>query len=91
MSTILDDLNTVKANVVNNRKALTDQVASLQVQLDNATKTIQEMDSLSAALEVVINDEVALEAAGVNLLAAQTAAVAPAAPAADAGSPTPAA
>jgi len=89
MSTILDDLNTVKSNVANNRKNLVGQVESLQVQLDNANKTIQEMDSLAAALEVVINDEKALEAAGVNLLAAQAA---PAdAPAADTSSPTAAA
>lgn len=85
MSTILDDLNVVKSNVANNRKALVDQKASLQAQLDNVDKTIGEMDSLSAALDVVIQDEQLLEAAGVNLTTALAAA---ADPPVDSGSPT---
>lgn len=84
---LTEDINTVRANVANNRKNLVGQIDALQVQMDNANATIKEMDSLASVLDIVLADEQLLEKAGINLLAPVNAA----ANEVPAGSPTPAA
>lgn len=84
---LTEDINTVRANVANNRKNLVGQIDALQVQMDNANATIKEMDSLASVLDIVLADEQLLEKAGINLLAPVNA-VANEVPA---SSPTPAA
>lgn len=84
---LTDDINTVRANVANNRKNLVGQIEALQVQMDNANSTIKEMDSLASVLDIVLADEQLLEKAGINLLAPVNAAANEVPPA----TPTPAA
>lgn len=66
MSKIASDVDTVKSNVMNNRKNMAAQLESLRVQLTTTEATIAEMDSLRALLEVALADPAIVAAAEVK-------------------------
>lgn len=71
MSNFLENLNTVKANVDNNRKNILSQIEQLEVQITSAKKTIEEMDTLATALSYMLESPAVLESAEVHVAAAQ--------------------
>jgi ribosomal protein S2 len=54
MTSLIEDIETVKSNVENNRKGIVGQLESLKTQLDHASAGLNEMDSLRALLEVAM-------------------------------------